>query len=143
MTIALSLFSMAAVRVSLIARRILGSPIGRSCEIIGLTFSLVFMRLLMLRQDGCRSSGGWQYRFVRFEASIEMVDGVPQVTWSPDLGAERVYRVLGAKGLLPAAFGCVASLGCSGETHRGTVWEIVTEETEGDYKFFKVAVEMP
>ena len=80
---------------------------------------------------------------MRFEASIEMVDGVPKVTWSPDLGAERVYRVLGAKGLLPAAFGCVASLGCSGETHRGTVWEIVTEETEGDYKFFKVVVEMP
>ena len=87
----------------------------------------------MFRKDGCRSLGGWQYRFVRFEASIEMVDGVPKVTWSPDLGAERVYRVLGAKGLLPAA----------GETHRGTVWEVVTEETKGDYNFFKVAVEMP
>ena len=123
MTIALSLFSMAAVRVSLIACRILGSPIGRSCEIIGLTFSLVFMRLLMLRQDGCRSSGGWQYRFVRFEASIEMVDGVPKVTWSPDLGAERVYRVLGAKGLLPAAAETARSTGlgsAAGETHRGT-----------------------
>ena len=34
----------------------------------------------------------------KFVASIEMVDGVPKVTWSPDLGAERVYRVLGAKG---------------------------------------------
>ncbi len=78
-----------------------------------------------------------------FGASIEMVEGVPKVTWSPDLGAERVYRVLGAKGLLPAASGCLAPLGCSGETHRGTVWEIVTEETEGDYNFFKVVVEMP
>ena len=31
----------------------------------------------------------------------------------------------------------------AGETHRGTVWEIVTEETKGDYRFFKVAVEVP
>ncbi len=69
----------------------------------------------------------------RFVASIEMVGGVPRVTWLPDLGAERVYRVLGAKGLGDTA----------GETHRGTVWESVTEETKGDYKFFKVAVEMP
>ena len=69
----------------------------------------------------------------RFEATIEMVDGVPKVTWSPDLGAERVYRVLGARGLGDAA----------AETARGTVWEIVTEETKGDYRFFKVVVEMP
>ena len=41
-----------------------------------------------------------------------MVDGVPKVTWLPDLGAERVYRVLGAKGLGDAA----------GETLRGTVF---------------------
>ena len=69
----------------------------------------------------------------RFVASIEMVEGVPKVAWSPDLGAERVYRVLGARGLGDAA----------GETHRGTVWEVVTEETKGDCKFFKVEVEMP
>ena len=62
-----------------------------------------------------------------------MVDGVPKVTWAPDLGAERVYRVLGARGLLPAA----------AETARGTVWKVVTEESKGDYNFFKVAVEMP
>ena len=69
----------------------------------------------------------------RFLASIEMVDGVPKVTWPPDLGAERVYRVLGAKSLeTPVA-------GDSG----GMVWEIVTEETKGDYNFFRVAVEMP
>ena len=73
---------------------------------------------------------------------------MPKVTWAPDLGAERVYRVLGEKGLLPAAFGCVASLGCSAEAARGTmvlggtVWEVVTEETKGDYRF-KVVVEMP
>ena len=35
----------------------------------------------------------------RFVATIEMVEAVPKVTWSPDLGAERVYRALGAKGL--------------------------------------------
>ena len=68
-----------------------------------------------------------------FKASVKMADGVPKVTWSPDLGAERVYRVLGAKGLGDAA----------GETHCGTVWEVVTEETKGDCKFFKVEVEMP
>ena len=61
------------------------------------------------------------------------MDEVPKVTWSPDLGAERVYRVLGAKGL--------------DETARPESapdrWETVTEETKGDYNFFKVAVEMP
>ena len=62
-----------------------------------------------------------------------MVDGAPKVTWSPDLGAERVYRVLGAKSLvLPVA-----------EGSDGTMWEVVSEEMKGDYSFFKVAVEMP
>ena len=28
------------------------------------------------------------------------------------------------------------------EAARGTVWERVTDETKGNYKFFKVAVEM-
>ena len=81
-----------------------------------------------------------------------MVDGVPKVTWSPDLGAERVYRVLGAKGLGGAttristdrrslreakwrASGTSAGAECA--------WESVTEETKGDYRFFKVVVEMP
>ena len=62
-----------------------------------------------------------------------MVGGVPKVVWSPDLGAERVYRVLGAKSLETPVR----------EDTDGTVWEVVTEETEGDYRFFKVAVEMP
>ena len=69
----------------------------------------------------------------KFEATIEMVGGVPKVTWSPDLGVERVYRVLGAKGLVTPVAG----------DSDGTVWEVVTEETKGDYNFFKVAVEMP
>ena len=78
--------------------------------------------------------------------SIVIVEGVPKVTWSPDLGAERVYRVLGAKGLGDAAADTARGTGlgdAAGETHRGTVWEIVTEETKGDYRFFKVVVEMP
>ena len=58
---------------------------------------------------------------------------MPNVTWSPDLGVERVYRVLGAREPGDAAPGAGG----------GTVWEVVTEATEGDYKFFKVAVEMP
>ena len=60
------------------------------------------------------------------------------MTWLPDLGAERVYRVLGARELLPAAPGAGG-----GTELGGTVWEIVTEETKGDYRFFKVVVEMP
>ena len=46
----------------------------------------------------------------KFVSSIEMVESVPKVTWSPDFGAERVYWVLGAKGLGSAA----------AETARGT-----------------------
>ena len=82
----------------------------------------------------------------RFVAAIEMVDGEPKVTWSPDFGAERVYWVLGARGLGSAAAGAARGTGlgdAAGETHRGTVWEIVTEETKEDYRFFKVVVEMP
>ena len=59
----------------------------------------------------------------KFVASIEMVEGVPKVMWLPDLGAERVYRVLGAKGLLPAAGETHRGTGlgsAAGETHRGT-----------------------
>ena len=68
-----------------------------------------------------------------------MVDGVPKVTWSPDLGVERVYRVLGAKGL-----GSATTRGASGTSADGELdWEVVTEETKGDYRFFKVVVEMP
>ena len=79
----------------------------------------------------------------RFEATIEMVGGVPKVTWSPDFGAERVYRVLGAKGLGSATAEKQPSEATQPKAARGTVWEIVTEETKGDYRFFKVVVEMP
>ena len=58
---------------------------------------------------------------------------------SPDLGAEREYRVLGARGL-----GGATTRGASG-TSAGAewAWEPVTEDTKGDYNFFKVVVEMP
>ena len=76
---------------------------------------------------------------VRFVASIEMVEGVPEVTWSPDLGAERVYRVLGAKELGDATARGEPGTSVGAEWD----WEVVTEETKGDYGFFKVVVEMP
>ena len=47
----------------------------------------------------------------------------PPVTWSPDLGVERVYRVLGAKGLGDAAGGAARGTGlgsAAAETARGT-----------------------
>ena len=59
----------------------------------------------------------------KFEATIEMVGGVPKVTWSPDLGAERTYRVVGSKDL--------------------KVWIDMTDETMHLYDFFKVMVEIP
>ena len=68
----------------------------------------------------------------RFVASIEMVDGVPKVTWLPDLGAERVYLVYGCRSLLWGDEGVAPPC-----------WEVLTEESKGDYNFFKVAVEMP
>ena len=74
----------------------------------------------------------------RFVATIEMVGGVPKVTWSPDLGVERVYRVLGAKG-----WETPVREDADGTGLGGTVWKVVTEETKRDYRFFKVAVEMP
>ena len=61
------------------------------------------------------------------------------VTWSPDLGAERVYRVLGARRL-----GSATARGEPGTSVGAEwAWKVVTEETEGDYRFFKVVVEMP
>ena len=67
-----------------------------------------------------------------------MVDGVPKVTWLPDLGAERVYRVLGAKGWETPVREDTDGTGLG-----GTVLKVVTEETKGNYRFFKVVVEMP
>ena len=84
-----------------------------------------------------------------------MVEGVPKVTWSPDLGAERVYRVLGAKELGSATARISTDRRslreakwlqwCEPGTSVGAEWEwkVVTEETKRDYNFFKVVVEMP
>ncbi len=58
----------------------------------------------------------------KFEATIEMADGVPKVTWSPDLGVERDYKILGSRNL--------------------KIWTEVTDETKSSYNFFKVKVEM-
>ncbi|MDO5318574.1 MAG: chitobiase/beta-hexosaminidase C-terminal domain-containing protein, partial [bacterium] len=58
-----------------------------------------------------------------FEARIEMVDGAPTVTWSPDLKAARVYKVLGKTALEDA-----------GE------WQYPTNAL---HRFFKISVEMP
>ena len=61
------------------------------------------------------------------------------VTWSPDLGAERVYRVLGARGL-----GSATARGEPGTSVGAEwAWKVVTEETKGGYNFFKVVVGMP
>ncbi|MDO5319375.1 MAG: hypothetical protein Q4G65_12170 [bacterium] len=58
-----------------------------------------------------------------FKARIEMVDGVPVVTPSPDLKDERVYKVLGK-----------ASLEDAGE------WQYPTNAL---HRFLKISVEMP
>ena len=60
-----------------------------------------------------------------FTAGIEFVDGVPQVTWSPNLntnGTERIYTIWGKESLTDAA------------------WH---SPTNAAHRFFKVKVEMP
>ncbi len=62
----------------------------------------------------------------KFTAAIEMVDGVPQITWSPDLntnGVERTYTIWGKTNLTD-----------------GVEWECPTNSA---HRFFKVTVEMP
>jgi len=62
----------------------------------------------------------------KFTAKIEMVDGVPKITWEPDLQADeqpRAYKTWGSKDL--------------------KTWEEVPVGRNGDYNFFKVSVEMP
>jgi hypothetical protein len=69
--------------------------------------------------------------FAKFTAKIEMKDGAPVVTWSPALNGDgvregtRVYRVWGKANLDDAA------------------WSEVGAGNEGDYRFFRVTVEMP
>ena len=61
-----------------------------------------------------------------FSAGIEMVGGVPQVTWLPNLntnGIERIYTIWGKTNLTD-----------------GTDWECPTNAA---HRFFKMTVEMP
>lgn len=64
-----------------------------------------------------------------FSASIEIVDGRPVVTWTPDLLGERDYRILGKKTL-------------SSDEDWTDVTDIQNLDAAG-YRFFKVSVEMP
>lgn len=63
-----------------------------------------------------------------FRATIEIVEGVPVVSWSPVLSAEeaakRTYTVYGRKSIL------------------STAWEAVPAGHAADYNFFKVVVRM-
>jgi len=65
-----------------------------------------------------------------FRAEVEVVDGVPVVTWQPALNGEgvkegvRTYRTLGGKTL-------------------GDTWVEVPDGQEADFNFFKVTVELP
>lgn len=62
-----------------------------------------------------------------FTASIEMVDGKPVVTCTPDLLDERVYTTFGKRSL----------------DDPDEPWVEVNPGEESDYNFFKVQVEMP
>ena len=60
-----------------------------------------------------------------FSAAIEMVDGIPQITWSPDLnsnGVERIYTIWGKESLTDAEW---------------------VAPTNAAHRFFKVTVELP
>ncbi len=63
-----------------------------------------------------------------FSASIEIVDDVPVVSWSPvlpaDEAAKRTYTIYGRKSIV------------------STSWEVVPSGHTADYNFFKVVVEM-
>ena len=61
----------------------------------------------------------------RFEAKIEMVDGVPVVKWEPDLntnGIIRLYKVYGRESLAEGEWQC---------------------PTNSLHRFFRVDVDMP
>ncbi len=63
-----------------------------------------------------------------FTSKIEIIDGMPVVTWEPDtpeLRATRVYRTLGKKTLLDAN------------------WTDITDKDHSEYHFFRVTVDMP
>ena len=62
-----------------------------------------------------------------FTASIEMVDGQPVVTYTPDLMEERQYKTFGKKRL----------------DDPNEEWVEVKEGEESSYNFFKVTVDLP
>ena len=62
-----------------------------------------------------------------FTASIEIVDGKPVVTYTPDLRSERKYIKLGKVNL----------------SDPNEDWVEVTDGEEENYNFFKVTVDMP
>lgn len=62
-------------------------------------------------------------------ARIEIVAGLPVVTWDPDLLGDRTYRVLGKKTLNPLE-------------EREDVTDLPDVDTAG-YRFFKAKVSMP
>ena len=57
-----------------------------------------------------------------FEVSISVIDGKPVLTWSPDLGNDRVYTIWGSSDLSADS------------------WHSPTNESD---RFFKVKVKMP
>ena len=63
----------------------------------------------------------------KFSASIEIVDGLPVVTYSPDLLDERQYKKLGKKDI------------CDHDEP----WVEIQDGEEGNYNFFKVMVDLP
>lgn len=63
----------------------------------------------------------------KFRAFITIENGVPKVTWDPDIGSvKRTYRTFGT-----------TSLGASAE------WDDLTGKSTDGYNFFKVTVELP
>ena len=74
---------------------------------------------------------GKEFAVAQNAAKIEMKDGAPVVTWSPNLNGEgvrggvRVYRVWGKANLGDAS------------------WSEVETGGEADFRFFRVTVEMP
>lgn len=56
-----------------------------------------------------------------FESSVEIVDGVPVITWEPDLGVNRIYKIWGRESLGVGDWQC---------------------PTNALHRFFKVSVEM-
>ena len=59
-----------------------------------------------------------------FRLDIQMSDGLPQLTWCPDLGEERIYLVFGKKEL-------------------SDEWIYIQDGNLTPYRFFKIEVDLP